>query len=182
MNLYFKQSLTCVYRNLSTLDYKSYGYYYDKVALVDDSKFCTISQINYGYFIEYGILLLVVAFIIGIVDRNTYLRDRLNWSAVIFLTAVFSLISMVVLNVSIMFFPLLLIILGSGVAITSVYKIARDIKNPLTIWKNYKVAQELSAQKKLNELQVEVNRLRSSDPILHESLKSLDIITTALND
>ena len=180
MEIYFKQSVGCVYKNLREIDYKAYTYYDKGETLVADHPACTHAQINQGYFIEFAIIAILVACVFGFVDRGSIRKQ--NVIGVAAGSAVMAFVVMVVLNFVTMLFPLFAF-LGIGLAILSacVWMSSR-MSNPLETWRKYQLEKERVAQKRLKEAQAEIVRLRASDPQLNEALKSLDSITTALYD
>lgn len=180
MEIYFKQSIGCVYKNLSDIDYKAYTYYNKGQTLIDDHPACTHAQINQGYVIEFVIIAILTAFGVGFTGRRSITKSNVFGAAAA--AALLALIVMSVLNLVTMLFPLVAsIVVGISVLAMCVWMSSR-ISNPLEIWRKYQSEKEQAAQKRLKEAQAEIARLRSSDPNLNEALKSLDYITTALYD
>lgn len=180
MEIYFKQSVGCVYKNLRKMDYKAYTYYDKGETLVADHPACTHSQINQGYAIEFVIVAILMAFALGFIERDAIKKSNVFGAAAG--AAIFALIAMLLLNLATMLFPLVAsVVVGISVLAACVWMSSR-MSNPLELWREYRAEKERAAQKRLKEAQAEIMRLRASDPNLNEALKSLDAITTALYD
>ena len=182
MEIYFKQSVGCVYKNLRDPDYKAYTYYDKGQKLVADHPQCTHDQITQGYAIEFLVIATIIALSGGIYDRHASGNDKLGLGGGLTAAVFVGLVSMLVLNLVTMLFPLVASIAMGLLTLSAVFVIGRHIDNPLNWWRQYQAEKERLAQKRLKEAQAEINRLRASDPNLNEALKSLDAMTTALHD
>lgn len=180
MNVYFKQSIGCFYKNLRDVDYKAYSYYDKGETLVANHPSCTYDQIKQGLMIEVIAIAVVSAVIVGISTRGS--RNKLVILKGIFLSTILTLLAVPVINVIIMAFPFISIVAAALAAIGTIIWTFSNITNPLTVWRNYQQNKERKAQNVLNETQAEINRLRASDPDLDKALKSLDAITTSMYD
>lgn len=181
MNIYFKQSIGCVYKNLrSDDDYEVYTYYSKGTTLVDDSEFCTHDQISQGYLIEFVIFAILVSFIIGITERNV--RNRPTAAGLAFMSVFITAALMIIVNITTVFAPVVGAVAALFSVMTGLVWLGNNITNPLQLWRDYQYEKEQTAQLRLKQAQDEIIRLRASDPNLNEALKSLDTITTALLD
>jgi hypothetical protein len=180
MEIYFKQSVGCAYKDLREKDYKAYTYYDKGQTLVADHPQCTHSQINQGYAIEFVIVAILASLGFGFIERQE--AQKSNVFGIAAGAAVMALVVMLILNLVIMLLPLVAsVAIGLSVLAGCVWLTSRTI-NPLEMWREYQAEKERLAQKRLREAQAEINRLRASDPNLNEALKSLDAMTTALHD
>lgn len=180
MEIYFKQSVGCVYKNLRNMDYKAYTYYDKGETLVADHPACTNSQINQGYSIEFVIVAILMALGFGFVERRE--TRKTNVFGIAAYAAVCTIITTLILNFVTMIFPIVATIGAILSVLAGCVWVTSRMENPLELWREYQAEKERLAQKRLREAQAEINRLRASDPTLNEALKSLDAMTTALHD
>jgi heme/copper-type cytochrome/quinol oxidase subunit 4 len=183
MEIYFKQSLKCVYANLRDQKYKAYTYYDKGETLVADHPQCTHAQINQGYTIEFVVIAIVTAIACGIINRYA---DRCNKIDNFFgggaTSAIASLAIMLVLNFITMVLPIFTTLVIGIVTLGSIYWCSNKMSNPVDLWREHQRNKERRVQLRLKETQDEIARLRASDPVLNDALKSLDSMTSALMD
>lgn len=180
MEIYFKQSVGCAYKNLRDIDYKAYTYYDKGETLVADHPACTHAQITQGYMIEFVVVAIIAAIGIGVIERDV--KNKTSFFGGAAAAALVGLIGLGLLNLITMLFPLVATIDVALTVLGSVYWIVSNMNSPLEMWREYQKEKDRVAQKRLQEAQNEIARLRASDPALNEALKSLDRITTALYD
>ncbi len=180
MEIYLKQSLGCVYKNLTIMDYKLYWYYNEGQTLVADHPYCTYSQVSQGYFIEGLFFSALVALLIGIMYRKH--PGTVPFMGLVFFSGLGGVLLTGLINVSIMAFPIVVLLLGTLLAMAMLYYIGRYASSPVALWREHQSNKQKLAERKLKETQAELARLRAKDPYLDQELKSLDHITTALYD
>ena len=183
MEIYFKQSLKCGYANLRDQQYKAYTYYDEGETLVADHPQCTHAQINQGYTIEFVTIAILTAIVGGIINRHVREYDKINnFFGGAAVSGIASLAIMLVLNFITMVLPLFTTLVIGIVTLGSIYWCSNKMSNPVELWREHQRNKERRVQVRLKETQDEIARLRASDPVLNDALKSLDSMTSALMD
>lgn len=179
MDIFVKQSLTCVWRDLTIPDLHLYTHYDNGQRLIAEHYACTHAQLDQGYIIEIVILSTICAGLIGLWQKTEPKYSHfVSW----FGGLVGGVIATGLLNVLITGFDPIVIILGGVSLLSLIGRLAYSMKNPYTIWKEMQAAKNRAARLRLKAAQEEITRLRASDPVLDDALRSLDKITTALQE